>query len=110
MSYTEQYVATDDQPFCMFKMYNGKGLAKDNKIVETQSYKDYISKNIKDAEVETIEELGEFWDELGCDETWEEHKLSQMINGMLKEKILVFNPILAKDNKGYYFPSEVLMY
>ena len=109
MSYTEVLIWSETKE-TIFKMYNVKGLVKDKKIVETQTYKDYIAKNIKDAEVETIEELGEFWDELGCDETWEEHKLNQMINGMCQEKILVWHHRLAKGDKAYYFPSEVNMY
>ena len=111
MSYTEHYVSKDDKPFCMFCMYNVEGLVKDEKIVETKTYQDYIDKCISEIdEVDTIEELGEFWEELGCDETWEEHKLSQLVNGMMVEKLLYFNPQLAKGSKGYYMESDVLYY
>ena len=109
MSYTEVMIWSETKE-TIFKMYNGKGLAKDKKIIETQSYKDWIAKNIEDAEVETIEELEEFWNDCGFDGTWEEHKLSQMINGMMKEKILVFNPALQKEDKAFYLPSEVIVY
>ena len=110
MSYSEHYVSKDDQPYACFLMYNQDGLIKDKKIIETQTYKDYIEKMLNDAELETIEELKEFYDENFGEGLWENEKISKMINGMIKEKILIFNPRLAKDNKMFYLESEILYY
>lgn len=110
MSYTEHYVSKDDQPYACFLMYNMEGLIKDKKIVETKSYKDYILKMMKETDTETIEELGEFYDENFGEGEWEQHKKNKMITCMMEEKILILNPRLEKENKVYYLESEVLYY
>lgn len=110
MSYTEHYIAKDDKPFCCIMMYNSEGLIKDKKLIETQTYKDYIAKGIVDCGVETIEEFAEFYDECGFSDTFEEHKIEKMINGMCQEKLLIFNSKLAKGDKGYYIPDDITYY
>ena len=77
-----------------------------HKLIETNTYKNWISDKIKLAEVQNIDELAVFWNDMGMSPTWDEEVINQKIYGMMTEKILIYNPIF--ENGGYYFPSEII--
>lgn len=109
LNYKESIIGTKNE-FINFKMYSIDGLIKDNKLIETKSFKEWIEEmiemcGIKDTK-NPLEELKIFWDDMGMSNTFEEECINQKVSCMMRENKLVYNPALQ--HGGYYIPDEVV--
>ena len=90
------------------KMYSIDRLIDDNKLIDTVSFHEWLEASINDAGVQDtenpLEELEMFWNNMGMSRNFYEECILQRVNGMLKEKKLVFNPRLG--HGGYYINPQ----
>tara|TARA_R100000654_G_scaffold25536_1_gene49035 strand:+ start:59 stop:403 length:345 start_codon:yes stop_codon:yes gene_type:complete len=110
-NYKELIVENKKGGTMLFKMYSIDRLIKDNKLVDTKAFQDWVDEGIEGAGVKDtenpVEELKVWWDNMGMCCSFEEECMKQRVNGMLREKKLVYNPILGLG--GYYIPDEVVV-
>ena len=91
------------------EMYSIDRLVKDNKLIDTKAFNEWLDEAIKEVGVKDtknpVEELTIWWDSMGMSRSFEEECIHQRVSGMMKEKKLVFNPRF--EHGGYYIPQDV---
>ena len=90
------------------EMYSIDRLVKDNKLIDTKAFHEWLDEAIESAGVQDtenpLEELEMYWNNMGMSRNFNEECILQRVNGMLKEKKLVYNPRLG--HGGYYINPQ----